>query len=115
MIIFDLPGYGGFKKPKTPLRGQKWHEGVDLLKKVFDKSFLTTSKATLSRIKKIHPSNLYLCIKNREEAGVPSIYHILKLTFSHFVTSLTFFAVDFDSVPICPCIENFQQCGNYGG
>jgi hypothetical protein len=24
--------------------GQKWHEGVDLLKKVFNKSFSTTSK-----------------------------------------------------------------------
>jgi hypothetical protein len=32
------------RRPKTPLGGQKWHEGVDLLKKVFDKSFSTTSK-----------------------------------------------------------------------
>jgi hypothetical protein len=29
---------------KTPLGGQKWHEGVDLLKKVYNESFLTTSK-----------------------------------------------------------------------
>jgi hypothetical protein len=26
------------------VRGQKWHEGVDLLKKVFNKSFSTASK-----------------------------------------------------------------------
>ena len=26
------------------VRGQKWHERVDLLKKVFNESFLTTSK-----------------------------------------------------------------------
>jgi hypothetical protein len=26
------------------VRGQKWHEGVDLLKKVFNESFSTTTK-----------------------------------------------------------------------
>ena len=31
-------------RPKTPLRGQKWHEGVDLLEKVFNITFSTTSK-----------------------------------------------------------------------
>ena len=45
MIIFDLLGYGGCQRLKTPLGGQKWHEGVDLLKKVFNKSFSTTSKS----------------------------------------------------------------------
>ena len=30
--------------PKTPFEGQKWHEGVDLLKKVRNKSFSTTLK-----------------------------------------------------------------------
>jgi hypothetical protein len=29
---------------KHPLGGQKWHEGVDLLKKVFNKSFSKTTK-----------------------------------------------------------------------
>jgi hypothetical protein len=42
IVIFDLRGYEGCWRPKPPLRGQKWHEGVDLLKKVFDKSFSTT-------------------------------------------------------------------------
>ena len=41
--IFDLRGHGGCQRPKTPLGGQKWHEGVDLLKKVFNQSFSTTS------------------------------------------------------------------------
>ena len=39
MIIFDLRGHGGFQRPKTSLRGQKWHEGVDLLKKYLIKVF----------------------------------------------------------------------------
>jgi hypothetical protein len=43
-VIFELRGNGGCQRPKTPLGGQKWHEGVDLLKKVFNKSFSTTSK-----------------------------------------------------------------------
>ena len=44
IVIFDLRGHGGCKRPKTSLRGQKYHEGVDLLKKVFDESFSATSK-----------------------------------------------------------------------
>ena len=44
IFIFDLRGHGGCKRPKTSLRGQKYHEGVDLLKKVFDESFSTSSK-----------------------------------------------------------------------
>ena len=44
IVIFDLRGHGGCWRPKTPLRGQKWHEGVNLLKKVFNKSFSTPSK-----------------------------------------------------------------------
>ena len=44
IVIFDLRGHGGCKRPKTPLRGQKRHEKVDSLKKVFNKSFSTTSK-----------------------------------------------------------------------
>ena len=32
---FDLWGHGGCWRPKTPLGGQKWHEGVDLLKKKY--------------------------------------------------------------------------------
>ena len=44
MIIFDLHGYGGCQRSKTPLGGQKQHEGVDLLKKVFNESFSTISK-----------------------------------------------------------------------
>ena len=30
IVIFDLRGHGGCWRPKTPLGGQKWHEGVDL-------------------------------------------------------------------------------------
>ena len=44
MAIFDLQAHEGCQMPKTRLGGQKWHEKVDLLKKVFNKSFLTTSK-----------------------------------------------------------------------
>ena len=33
MIIFDLQGYRGRQRPKTPFRGQKWHEEVKLSKK----------------------------------------------------------------------------------
>jgi hypothetical protein len=44
MVIFDLQPHEGCLRQKTPLGGQKWHEGVALLKKVFYKSFLTTSK-----------------------------------------------------------------------
>ena len=40
IILFDLRPHGGSKRPKTPLRGQKRHEGFDLLKKVFNKSCL---------------------------------------------------------------------------
>ena len=35
IFIFDLRGHGGCQRPKTPRRGRKWHEGVNLLKKVF--------------------------------------------------------------------------------
>ena len=44
IVIFDLRGHGGHKRPKTPLRGQKWHEGVDLLKKVINENCSATSK-----------------------------------------------------------------------
>ena len=44
MVIFVLRPHEGCWRPKTPLGGQKWHEGVDLLKKIFNKSFSTTSK-----------------------------------------------------------------------
>ena len=43
IVIFDLRGHGGCWRPKTPLGGQKWNEGVDFLKKIFNKSFSTTS------------------------------------------------------------------------
>ena len=43
IVNFDLWGHGDCWRPKTPLGGQKWHEGVDLLKKVFNQSFSTTS------------------------------------------------------------------------
>ena len=43
IVIFDLWGHEGCWRPKTTLGGQKWHEGVDLLKKVFNKIFSTTS------------------------------------------------------------------------
>ena len=33
MVIFDLRPHEGCQRPKTPLGGQKWHKGVDLLKK----------------------------------------------------------------------------------
>ena len=39
IFIFDLRGHGGCQRPKTPLRGQNYHEGVDLLKKVLNESF----------------------------------------------------------------------------
>ena len=41
--IFDLRGHGSCWRPKTPLGGQKCHEGVNLLKNVFNRSFSTTS------------------------------------------------------------------------
>ena len=44
IVYFDLQGHGGCWRPKTPLGGQKRHVGVDLMKKVFDKSCSTTSK-----------------------------------------------------------------------
>ena len=44
IVIFDLKGHGGHQRPKTPLRGQKMHEGVNLLKKVFNESCSVTSK-----------------------------------------------------------------------
>ena len=37
-VIFDLQGHGGCWRPKTPLRGQKMHEGVDLTKKCLIKN-----------------------------------------------------------------------------
>ena len=43
IVNFDLWGHGGWWRPKTPLGGQKWHEGVNLVKKVFNQSFSTTS------------------------------------------------------------------------
>jgi hypothetical protein len=33
MVIFDLQPHEGCLRQKIPLGGQKWHEGVDLLKK----------------------------------------------------------------------------------
>ena len=30
IVVFDLRGHEGCWRPKTPLRHQKWHEGVDL-------------------------------------------------------------------------------------
>ena len=33
MVIFDLRPHEGCQRPKKPLEGQKWHKGVDLLKK----------------------------------------------------------------------------------
>ena len=44
IVISDLRGPGGCWRPKTPLGGQKSHEGVDLMKKMFNKSCSTTSK-----------------------------------------------------------------------
>ena len=38
IVIFYLLGHGGCWRPKIPLGGQKWHKGVDLLKKVLNKS-----------------------------------------------------------------------------
>ena len=44
IVIFDLRGHGGCWRPKASFGGQKWYEVVDLLKKVFNKSFSTSSK-----------------------------------------------------------------------
>ena len=44
IVIFDFRGHGGCWRPKTPLGGQKRHEGVDLMKKEYNKSCSTTSK-----------------------------------------------------------------------
>ena len=44
IFIFDLRGHGGCYRPKTPLGGQNYHEGVDLLKKVLNESFSAPSK-----------------------------------------------------------------------
>jgi hypothetical protein len=45
-FFFDLRPYGGCWRSKTPLGGQKWHERVDLLKKVL-KKFLNNLKNPL--------------------------------------------------------------------
>ena len=52
IVIFDLRGHRGCWRPKSSLRGQKWHEEVDSLKNLFNKSFSTTSKL-LSRSNQI--------------------------------------------------------------
>ena len=67
-IFFELPSHGGYQRPKPPHRGQKWHEGVNLLKKVFNQSFSTTSKTRpvtgpirfqlRPQLRKIGPSDL---------------------------------------------------------
>ena len=44
IIYFDLRPHEGCQRPKTPLKGQKWHEGVNLWKEVFNESCLATSK-----------------------------------------------------------------------
>ena len=44
IVILDLRGHAGCWRPKPTPGEQKWHEGVDLLKKEFTKSFSTTSK-----------------------------------------------------------------------
>ena len=44
IVIFGLRGHGGCQRPKTPFGGQKYHEGVDLLKRVFNESFSAPSK-----------------------------------------------------------------------
>jgi hypothetical protein len=44
IVIFDLKVMEAVGGQKHPSGGQKWHEGVDLLKKAFNKSFSTTSK-----------------------------------------------------------------------
>ena len=48
IVIFDLWGHRGCWRPKSSLRGQKWHEEVDSLKNVLNKSFSTTSKKPLA-------------------------------------------------------------------
>ena len=48
IFIFDLRGHGGCQRPKTPLGGQKWHEGVNLLKKVFNESCSKTPQRVQS-------------------------------------------------------------------
>ena len=49
------------------------------------------------------------------KAGKSLGENIYALTFRHIVTSLTFLAVDFDSVHICCQVNNFGQCRKYGG
>ena len=89
IAIFDLRGHGGCWRSKTPLGDQKWHEGIDLLKKVLNKSFSTTSN-TLKRVQsdlsydlrvesydfwghRDHSSIHCICTKRlgTQEAGVP--------------------------------------------
>ena len=50
-IFFYLHPHEGCQRPKTPLRARNWHEGVDLLKKVFNKKCSTTSKPLVSLIR----------------------------------------------------------------
>ena len=47
IFCFDLRPHEGCDRPITPLRGHKWHEGSNLLKKVFNKSCSATSKTPL--------------------------------------------------------------------
>ena len=44
VVVFDLRGHEGCRTPKRPIRGQKRHEGVDMLKKWLNKRFSATSK-----------------------------------------------------------------------
>ena len=44
IVIVDFRGHGGCQRPKTPLGGQNYHEGVNLLKKIFNESFSAPSK-----------------------------------------------------------------------
>ena len=44
MIIFDIKVLEAVRGQKHPLVAKKWHEGVDLLKKVFAKVFQQPQK-----------------------------------------------------------------------
>ena len=94
---------------KTPLRGQKWHEGVNLLNKVFNESCSATSKPRVQsdlnynlRVKRYsnlrgHCIRLYVAAAQKHahsanesrEAGDPSVYNLYNNIIDEKLSSIT--------------------------
>ena len=61
IYFFDLRPHGGCQRPKTPLESQKWHEGVNLSKKVFQSKLLNNLKNPLTHRSLYSSINATLC------------------------------------------------------